>query len=231
MTKIAKRLQAVDKNIDRETKVSITDAINLVKENATAKFDETIEVAFRLNLDPRKAEQNLRGMLSLPNGNGKSVRVAVFARGEIAEEAEAAGADIVGAEDLANKIKQGEIDFQRCIASPDMMPIVGALGKILGPKGLMPNPKLGTVTPNVGKAVAVAKAGQIEYRVEKTGIIHCGIGKASFVADKLLENLNALYKELLRVKPAEVKGRYLKGLTISSTMGRGIRVDIASLNQ
>ncbi len=204
-------------------------AIKLVKERAKAKFDETVEVSLNLNIDPRKAEQNLRGTVQLPNGTGKSLRVAVFAKGDRAKEAQAAGADIVGAEDLAEKVNAGQIEFDRCIASPDMMAIVGKLGKVLGPRGLMPNPKLGTVTANVGEAVKAAKGGQVEYRAEKAGIVQAGVGKASFTEAALLENLKVFVGAVTRARPTGVKGAFIKRVSLSSTMGPGLKLDIASV--
>jgi large subunit ribosomal protein L1 len=225
-SKKAKKLATV---VNREKLYGVTEAIALIKENATAKFDETIEVALNLGVDPRHADQMVRGVVSLPKGTGKTVRVAVFAKDAKAEEARAAGADIVGADDLIDQITNGNIDFDRCIATPDMMGLVGRVAKILGPKGMMPNPKLGTVTPNVGQAVKDAKGGQIEYRVEKAGIIHSGIGKASFSADDLRENFDALVAAIVRAKPSGAKGKYLRKAAISSSMGPGIRLDIAEL--
>ena len=207
----------------------VDEAIGIVKTNATAKFDETIEVALNLGVDPRHADQMVRGVVTLPKGTGKTVRVAVFARGAKAEEATAAGADVVGAEDLMETIQGGTIDFDRCIATPDLMGVVGRLGKVLGPKGLMPNPKLGTVTMNVAQAVKDAKGGQVEYRVEKAGIIHSGIGKASFPAEDLRANFDALVGAVVRAKPAGAKGKYLRKVAVSSTMGPGIRVDVAEI--
>lgn len=201
----------------------------MIKQRATAKFDETIEVAMNLNVDPRHADQMVRGTVQLPNGTGRSVRVAVFARDAKAEEAREAGADIVGAEDLAEKIQAGEMDFDRCIATPDMMAVVGRLGKILGPRGMMPNPKLGTVTPNVGEAVRAQKGGQVEFRVEKAGVIHAGVGKASFTDEALHENVRAFIDAVVRAKPSGAKGTYLKKIAISSTMGPGIKLDLTSL--
>ncbi len=203
-------------------------AVNLVKESATAKFDETVEVAVNLGVDPRHADQMVRGVVSLPNGTGKTIRVAVFARGAKAEEATAAGADIVGAEDLMATIQSGKIEFDRCIATPDMMPIVGRLGKILGPRNLMPNPKVGTVTMDVAQAVANAKGGEVQFKVEKAGIIHGGVGKASFPAEKLAENIRAFVEAVVRAKPAGAKGTYLKKVSVSSTMGPGVSIDLAS---
>ena len=200
-----------------------------MKQNATAKFDETVEISLNLGIDPRHADQMVRGLVSLPHGTGKTVRVGVFARGAKAEEALAAGADVVGAEDLAEKIQAGEINFDRCIATPDMMALVGRLGKILGPRGLMPNPKLGTVTMDVKGAVSAAKAGQVEFRAEKAGIIHAGVGKASFDDDKLIENIRALADAITKAKPAGAKGTYLQKAALSSSMGPGIRLDVSSL--
>jgi len=230
MGKISKRLKAAAQSYDRDSVYELADAIARVKANATAKFDETIEIAMNLGVDPRHADQMVRGVVQLPNGTGKSVRVAVFARGDRAEEAKAAGADVVGAEDLAEEIQGGRMDFDRVIASPDMMAVVGRLGKVLGPKGLMPNPKLGTVTPDVKGAVEAAKAGSIEFRVEKAGIIHGGIGKASFAEDKLLENAQAFVSAIIRAKPSGAKGTYLKKASLSSTMGPGIRLDVSKLH-
>jgi large subunit ribosomal protein L1 len=207
----------------------VDEAIALAKSNATAKFDETIEVALGLGVDPRHADQMVRGVVTLPKGTGKTVRVGVFARGPKADEARAAGADVVGAEDLMETIQNGTIDFDRCIATPDMMGIVGRLGKVLGPKGLMPNPKLGTVTMNVAQAVKDAKGGQIEYRVEKAGIIHSGIGKASFPAEDLRANFDALVDAVVRAKPSGAKGKYVRKVALSSSMGPGIRVDVAEV--
>jgi large subunit ribosomal protein L1 len=207
----------------------VDEAVRLVKANATAKFDETIEMSLNLNIDPRHADQMVRGVVQLPNGTGKSVRVAVFAKGPAADEARAAGADVVGAEDLAETVQKGEIDFEHCIATPELMQIVGRLGKILGPRGLMPNPKLGSVTRDVGAAVKAAKGGQVQFRAEKAGIVHAGIGKASFAEDKLRENVLAFFDAINRAKPSGVKGTYLKRVSLSSTMGPGLRLDIASL--
>jgi len=225
-SKKAKKLATV---VNREKLYGVTEAIALIKENATSKFDETIEVALNLGVDPRHADQMVRGVVSLPKGTGKTVRVAVFAKDAKAEEALAAGADIVGADDLIEQITNGNIDFDRCIATPDMMGLVGRVAKILGPKGMMPNPKLGTVTPNVGQAVKDAKGGQVEYRVEKAGIIHSGIGKASFSAEDLRENFDALVAAIVRAKPSGAKGKYLRKAAISSSMGPGIRLDVAEL--
>ncbi len=223
-----KRIKAAQASFDRDALFSAEEAMKLVKTNAKAKFDETVEMVIALNVDPRQADQNIRGMITLPKGTGKDVRVAVFARGDKAEAAKAAGADIVGAEDLADKIKAGEMDFDRVIASPDMMAVVGQLGKVLGPKGLMPNPKLGTVTPDVESAVKADKGGSVEYRVEKAGIIHVGIGKASFSEADLLENAKALLSVVSKSKPASVKGTYVKKASLSSTMGPGVKLDVSA---
>jgi large subunit ribosomal protein L1 len=230
MARTGKRLRAARERIDPEKPYGLEEAIGLIKACANAKFDETIEVALNLGVDPRHADQMVRGTVDLPHGTGKSVRVAVFAKGDKADEARAAGADVVGAEDLAQQIQEGRIDFDRCIATPDMMPVVGRLGRILGPRGLMPNPKLGTVTPNVGQAVEAAKAGQVQFRVEKAGIVHGGVGKASFAPDLLRDNVRAFIDAVSRAKPSGAKGTYLRRAAISSTMGPGIRVDVASLS-
>jgi len=224
-----KRLRAAEAKIDRTKAYGLVEALSLVRQGATAKFDETVEVALNLGVDPRHADQMVRGTVDLPHGTGKAVRVAVFARGDKAEEARAAGADVVGAEDLAEAIQAGEINFDRCIATPDMMPVVGRLGRILGPRGLMPNPKLGTVTPNVGQAVRSAKAGQVQFRVEKAGLVHGGVGKASFEDGQLLDNIKAFVDAVNRARPAGAKGTYLKRAAISSTMGPGVHVEVASL--
>ena len=226
---LAKRIKKYNDGLDREKLYPLAEALAMVKARATAKFDETIEIALNLAVDPRKSEQNVRGVVSLPHGTGKTVRVAVFAKGDKAAEATKAGADIVGAEDLVESITKGEIAFDRCIATPDMMGRVGRVAKVLGPKGLMPNPKLGTVTPNVADAVKTAKAGQVEYRAEKAGIIHAGIGKASFSEPALLENFRALFGAVQKAKPSDVKGSYVRKLTFSSTMGPGIKVDLTTL--
>jgi large subunit ribosomal protein L1 len=215
--------------VDAEKLHGVDEAIGIVKANATSKFDETVEVALNLGVDPRHADQMVRGVVTLPKGTGKTVRVGVFARGAKADEATAAGADVVGAEDLMEAIQGGKIDFDRCIATPDMMGLVGRLGKVLGPKGLMPNPKLGTVTMNVGEAVKAAKGGQVEYRVEKAGIIHSGIGKASFPAEDLRANFDALVDAVVKAKPAGAKGKYLKKVALSSSMGPGVKVDVAEV--
>jgi large subunit ribosomal protein L1 len=229
MTFVGKRLADAKKPIDRAQAYELAQAIDLIKQGAKAKFDETIEISMNLNIDTRKADQNLRGTVLLPHGTGKTLRVAVFARGDRAKEAEAAGADIVGAEELAEKVQAGQIDFDRCIATPDMMALVGRLGKILGPRGLMPNPKLGTVTMNVGEAVKAAKGGQVEFRAEKAGIVSAGVGKASFPADLLLENIKAFVGAINRAKPSGAKGTYIKKVSLSSTMGPGIRLELSSL--
>jgi large subunit ribosomal protein L1 len=224
-----KRLRSAYEAIDREGFYPLTDAVKMIKERAKAKFDETIEIAMNLGIDPRHADQNVRGVVQLPNGTGKSTRVAVFARGDKAKEAEKAGADIVGAEDLAEKVQAGTIDFDRCIATPDMMALVGRLGKVLGPRGLMPNPKLGTVTADVTAAVKAAKGGQVEFRAEKAGLIHAGIGKASFSEEALVENVKAFVGAINRAKPSGAKGTYLKKVSLSSTMGPGVKIEVASL--
>ncbi|MFM9861135.1 50S ribosomal protein L1 [Pseudoxanthobacter sp. M-2] len=229
MANIAKRVRASREGIDRDKLYPLAEALKLVKERATAKFDETVEVALNLGVDPRHADQMVRGVCVLPNGTGRTQRVAVFARGDKAAEALAAGADIVGAEDLVEKVQGGTIEFDRCIATPDMMPLVGRLGKILGPRGLMPNPKVGTVTMDVKTAVNDAKGGAVEFRVEKAGIIHAGIGKASFGAEALADNIKALTDAVVKAKPAGAKGTYLQKVAVSSTMGPGVRVDPASI--
>jgi large subunit ribosomal protein L1 len=215
--------------VDSTKSYSLDEAVKLVKANARAKFDETIEIAMNLGIDPRHSDQMVRGMLSLPAGTGKTLRVAVFARGAKAEEAKAAGADIVGADDLAERVTAGDMPFDRCIATPDMMALVGKLGKVLGPRGLMPNPKLGTVTMDVKGAVSAAKAGQVEFRAEKAGIVHAGIGKASFPEEKILENARAIIDAITKAKPSGAKGNYLKKVSLSSTMGPGVKVDLTSL--
>ncbi|MBC7945580.1 MAG: 50S ribosomal protein L1 [Burkholderiales bacterium] len=228
MAKISKRFAAIQKKIDRNQTYGVADALKLVKENATAKFDESVDVAINLGIDAKKSDQLVRGAVVLPKGTGKSVRVAVFAQGENAQKAKAAGADIVGLEDLAEQIRAGNIDFDVAIASPDTMRVVGGLGQILGPRGLMPNPKVGTVTPDVAAAVRNAKAGQVQYRTDKAGIIQCAIGRASFSVDALQENLLALVDAVNKAKPATSKGIYLRKIALSSTMGGGVRVDTAS---
>jgi large subunit ribosomal protein L1 len=224
-----KRLKQAAASVDRIRLYTLDEAVELVKKNATAKFDETVEVAIRLGVDPRHADQMVRGVVSLPNGTGKSVRVAVFAKGDKAAEATAAGADIVGAEDLMQRIQGGEIAFDRCIATPDMMGIVGRLGKILGPRGLMPNPKLGSVTQDVVSAVKAAKAGQVEFRAEKAGIVHAGVGKASFSAAALTENVRAFIDAIVKAKPAGAKGTYLQKISMSSSMGPGVRLSVSAV--
>ncbi len=229
MVKIAKKTKAIRETVDRDRLYGIEDAVKLLKDAARErKFDETIEIALNLGVDPRHADQNVRGMVELPNGTGASVRVGVFARDAKAEEATKAGADVVGAEDLVEKIQNGEIEFDRCIATPDMMPLVGRVGKILGPRGLMPNPKLGTVTPDVAKAVESAKGGAIEFRAEKAGIVHAGVGKASFTEKALAENIRAFITAIQKAKPSGAKGTYMKKATLSSTMGPGIKLDLAN---
>ena len=228
MAKIGKRSTAAREAFAGKQNVSVTEAVELVKSNATAKFDETIEIAMQLGVDPRHADQMVRGTVTLPNGTGKTVRVAVFARGEKADEAKAAGADIVGAEDLMETIQGGTIDFDRCIATPDMMAIVGRLGKVLGPRNLMPNPRVGTVTMDVKQAVEDAKGGQVQFKAEKAGVVHAGIGKASFDAKKLEENLLAFVDAVGKAKPSGAKGTYMKKIAVSSTMGPGVSVDVAS---
>jgi len=227
--KLGKRLKAAYAAIDTTKSYPLPEAIRLIKSNARAKFDETVEISLNLGIDPRHADQMVRGLTNLPNGTGKTVRVGVFARGPKAEEATAAGADVVGAEDLAEKIQAGTIEFDRCIATPDMMGVVGRLGKILGPRGLMPNPRLGTVTMDVKSAITAAKGGQVEFRAEKAGIIHAGIGKVSFDEVKLLENARALADAVQKARPTGAKGTYMKGAAVSSTMGPGIRVEVSSL--
>jgi len=216
-------------SIDRDADYALGDAVKMVKDRATTKFDETVEIAINLDVDPRHADQMVRGVISLPHGTGKSVRVAVFAKGDKIKEAEDAGADIIGGDDLAEKILAGEINFDRCVATPDMMSVVGKLGKVLGPRGLMPNPKLGTVTPDVATAVQAVKGGQVEFRTEKAGIIHAGIGKASFAEDQISANVRALYDAIMKAKPSGVKGTYVKKVSLSSTMGPGVRLEISSL--
>jgi len=229
MAKLTKKAKTMGAAVDALKLYGVDEAIALAKTNATAKFDETIEVALNLGVDPRHADQMVRGVVTLPKGTGKDVRVGVFARGAKAEEATAAGAEVVGAEDLLEAIQGGTVDFDRCIATPDMMGLVGRLGKILGPKGLMPNPKLGTVTMNVGEAVKAAKGGQVEFRVEKAGIIHSGIGKASFPAADLRANLDAFVDAIVKAKPTGAKGKYVQKVALSSTMGPGIKVDTTEL--
>src|SRR5436190_12374816 len=229
MSKIGKRTRSAREGIDRTKLYPLPEAVKLVKQRANAKFDETIEVAMNLGVDPRHADQMVRGVVNLPNGSGRSVRVAVFARGAKADEARAAGADVVGAEDLVEKVQGGNIDFDRCIATPDLMPLVGRLGKVLGPRGMMPNPKVGTVTMDVAGAVRGAKGGSVEFRVEKAGIVQAGVGKASFDATKLVENIRAFADAVNKAKPAGAKGHFINRVAISSTMGPGVKVDMASL--
>ncbi len=229
MAKIAKRLTKIREGVEREKLYDLESALTLVKDRATAKFDETIEVAMNLGVDPRHADQMVRGVVNLPNGTGRTVRVAVFARGAKADEAKAAGADIVGAEELFESVNGGNIDFDRCIATPDMMPLVGRLGKVLGPRGMMPNPKVGTVTMDIAAAVKASKGGAVEFRVEKAGIIHGGIGKASFSQQALAENIRAFADAVIKAKPTGAKGNYVKRVAISSTMGVGVKIDPSSL--
>ena len=226
---IGKRLSKAREGVDREHLYPLAEAIKMVKERAKSKFDETIEISINLGVDPRHADQMVRGVVNLPNGTGRTVRVAVFARGAKADEAKAAGADIVGAEDLVEIVQGGKIDFDRCIATPDMMPLVGRLGKVLGPRGMMPNPKVGTVTMDVKSAVEASKGGAVEFRVEKAGIIHAGIGKASFEAKALEENIRAFADAVIKAKPAGAKGNYLKRVAISSTMGPGVKIELSSV--
>jgi large subunit ribosomal protein L1 len=228
MAKIAKRVAKAEAAFAGKTTISVEDAVKLIKGAASAKFDETLEIAMNLGVDPRHADQMVRGVVQLPNGTGKTVRVAVFARGAKADEAKAAGADIVGAEDLMEVIQGGKIEFDRCIATPDMMPLVGRLGKILGPRNLMPNPKVGTVTMDVKTAVEAAKGGEVQFKVEKAGVIHAGIGKVSFTEDKLAENIRAFVDAVSKARPAGAKGAYLKKVSLSSTMGPGVSLDLAS---
>src|SRR3974390_198980 len=227
---IGKRLKKAREGVNREKLYPLIEAVKMVKERATAKFDETIEVAMNLGVDPRHSDQMVRGVVNLPNGTGRSVRVAVFARGAKADEAKAAGADVVGAEDLVEKVQGGAIDFDRVVATPDLMPLVGRLGKVLGPRGLMPNPKVGTVTMDVTNAVKGAKGGSVEFRVEKAGIVQAGVGKASFSEEKLVENIRAFADAVQKSRPAGAKGHYINRVAISSTMGPGVKVDLASLS-
>ena len=229
MAKTGKRLEKAYEGIDPMMLHPLAEAVKLIKGRSSAKFDETVELAMNLNIDPREPDQNLRGTLMLPHGTGKTVRVAVFARGDRAKEAETAGADVVGAEDLAEKVQAGQIDFDRAIATPDMMSIVGRLGKILGPRGLMPNPRLGTVTANVGEAVRAAKGGQVEFRAEKAGVVHAGVGKASLTEAALVDNVRAFVGAITRAKPSGAKGTYIKKVSLSSTMGPGIKVEVSGL--
>ncbi len=228
MAKLGKRTVAARAAFDGKVLISVEEAVKLIKGTATAKFDETIEVAMNLGVDTRHADQMVRGVISLPNGTGKTVRVAVFARGAKADEARAAGADIVGAEDLMAIIQSGKIEFDRCIATPDLMPLVGRLGKILGPRNLMPNPKVGTVTMDVKTAVAAAKGGEVQYKAEKGGVVHAGIGKVSFSEEKLVQNVRAFVEAVVRAKPTGAKGTYLKKISLASTMGPGVSLDLGS---
>jgi large subunit ribosomal protein L1 len=230
MAKKGKRLRNALETLDRHAAHDIGAAVQMVKERATSKFDETIEIAMNLGVDPRHADQNVRGVVSLPHGTGKSVRVAVFAKAAKAEEATAAGADVVGAEDLAERIQAGDMDFDRVIATPDMMAVVGRLGKVLGPRGMMPNPKLGTVTNDIADAIKAVKGGQVEFRAEKAGIVHAGVGKASFAEDALAENIRAFVDAIARAKPSGAKGTYIKQVSLSSTMGPGVKLDLASVS-
>jgi len=230
MAKAGKKIRAARMNIDRKKIYTLEEAVKLIKDNSSAKFDETFEIAMNLGVDPRHADQMVRGVCQLPNGSGRTVKVAVFARDAKADEAKAAGADIVGAEDLAEMIQKGKVDFDRCIATPDMMAVVGRLGKILGPRGLMPNPRVGTVTPDVGEAVKAAKGGAVEFRVEKSGIIQAGVGKMSFSEDDLLGNIKAFNSAVMKAKPSGAKGTFVKKVALSSTMGPGVKVDPSSLN-
>ena len=223
--KLTKRMKKVKEGLDPDMFYDVAEAVKLVKDRATAKFDETIEIAMNLGVDPRHADQMVRGVCNLPNGTGRTVRVAVFARGDKAEEATKAGADVVGAEDLMQEVQGGTINFDRCIATPDMMPLVGRLGKVLGPRGLMPNPKVGTVTMDVAAAVEAAKGGAVEFRVEKAGIVHAGIGKASFGEEALVENVRAFVDAVVKARPSGAKGTYLEGISLSSTMGIGVRIE------
>jgi large subunit ribosomal protein L1 len=229
MSKPGKRFRGADEAIDHDKLYAIEEAVKLVKGGAKAKFDETIEIAMNLGVDPRHADQMVRGVCQLPHGSGRKIRVGVFAKGDKAEEAKKAGADVVGAEDLVEQVQKGVIEFDRCIATPDMMPLVGRLGKVLGPRGLMPNPKVGTVTPDVAAAVAAAKGGAVEFRVEKAGVIHAGVGKASFAEDALVDNIRAFTDAVMKAKPAGAKGTFVKRIAVTSTMGPGVKVEPASL--
>jgi large subunit ribosomal protein L1 len=229
MAKIGKRTTKARDGVDRDKAYSLEEAVKMVKERAKAKFDETVEVAMNLGVDPKHADQMVRGMVNLPNGTGRTLRVGVFARGAKADEAKAAGADVVGAEDLVEKVNAGTIDFDRCIATPDLMPLVGRLGKVLGPRGLMPNPKVGTVTMDVATAVRGAKGGSVEFRVESAGIVQAGVGKASFSAEKLVENIKAFADAVNKAKPTGAKGHYINRIAISSTMGPGVKVELATV--
>ena len=231
MAKLGKRTKAIRAAMAGKDSLTVEDAVSLIKANATAKFDETIEIAMNLGVDTRHADQMVRGVIGLPNGTGKDVRVAVFARDAKADEAKAAGADIVGAEDLMQIVQGGKIEFDRCIATPDMMPIVGRLGKVLGPRNLMPNPKVGTVTMDVAEAVKAAKGGEVQFKAEKGGVVHAGVGKASFDADKLVQNIRAFVSAVAKAKPTGAKGAYLKKISLSSTMGAGVSVDVANASE
>ena len=228
MAKLGKRVRAAKEAVNRSKQYDVEAAAKLVKKNATAKFDETIDIAINLNVDPRHADQMVRGVCNLPAGSGRTVRVAVFAKGDKADAAREAGADIVGDEDLMKAVQGGEINFDRCIAAPDMMPLVGRLGKILGPRGMMPNPKVGTVTPDVAAAVKSAKGGAVEFRVEKAGIVHAGIGKASFTEEQIIENTRAFIAAIIKARPSGAKGTYMQRVSLSSTMGPGVHIDLAS---
>ena len=230
MARTGKRLKSSLESIDRDRFYDLGEAVKMIKTNANTKFDETIEISMNLGIDPRHADQLVRGVVALPNGTGKNVRVAVFAKGDKAKEAADAGADLVGAEDLAEKIEKGEMDFDRCVATPDMMAVVGKLGKILGPRGLMPNPKLGTVTQDVGKAIKDVKGGQVEFRAEKAGIVHAGVGKSSFSEEALSENVQVFFDAIVKSKPSGSKGTFIKKVSLSSTMGPGLKLEIASLS-
>ena len=231
MAKLGKRTKAIRAAMAGKDSLTVEDAVSLIKANATAKFDETIEIAMNLGVDTRHADQMVRGVVGLPNGTGKDVRVAVFARDAKADEAKAAGADIVGAEDLMQIVQGGKIEFDRCIATPDMMPIVGRLGKVLGPRNLMPNPKVGTVTMDVAEAVKAAKGGEVQFKAEKGGVVHAGVGKASFDADKLVQNIRAFVSAVAKAKPTGAKGAYLKKISLSSSMGAGVSVDVANASE
>ena len=231
MAKFGKRMRAVREAVDGKLDLSVEEAVSLVKSNAKAKFDETIEIAVNLGVDTRHADQMVRGVIGLPHGTGKSVRVAVFARDAKADEAKAAGADIVGSEDLMESVQGGKIDFDRCIATPDMMPIVGRLGKVLGPRNLMPNPKVGTVTMDVTAAVKAAKGGEVQFKAEKGGVVHAGVGKASFDEAKLVENIKAFVEAVVKAKPSGAKGTYMKKIALSSTMGAGVTIDVGAASQ
>ena len=231
MAKLGKRTKAIRAAMAGKDSLTVEDAVSLIKANATAKFDETIEIAMNLGVDTRHADQMVRGVVGLPNGTGKDVRVAVFARDAKADEAKAAGADIVGAEDLMQIVHGGKIEFDRCIATPDMMPIVGRLGKVLGPRNLMPNPKVGTVTMDVAEAVKAAKGGEVQFKAEKGGVVHAGVGKASFDADKLVQNIRAFVSAVAKAKPTGAKGAYLKKISLRSTMGAGVSVDVANASE